>query len=95
MKADTSYTHISSDPTTCSGLPCIEGTRIRVIDIVALARRGRTPEEVLGSFEHLTLGQVHAALAYYHDHREEVDRQFDTERRRADEILREHPGLTR
>ena len=95
MTAGTSYTHISIDPATCSGLSCIEGTRIRVIDIVALVKRGRTPEEVLDSFDHLTLSQVHAALAYYYDHRDEVDRQFEDVRLRAEELVQQHPDLAR
>lgn len=34
--------------------------------------QGLTPDEVVRSLPHLTLGQVHAALAYYFDHRDEI-----------------------
>ncbi len=51
----------------------IAGTRIRVQDIYAHAELGgETPEQIVAIFPHLSLGQVHAALAYYFDHRDEV-----------------------
>ncbi len=37
-------------------------------------RLGQTPEEIVTGFPQLTLGDVHAALAYYFDHREEICR---------------------
>ena len=51
----------------------IAGTRVRVQDIYALAEvQGKTPDEIVRSLPHLTLGQVHGALSYYFDHRESV-----------------------
>jgi uncharacterized protein (DUF433 family) len=51
----------------------IAGTRVRVRDIYAQAEvRGRPPEEIIAALPHLTLGQVHAALAYYFDNREAI-----------------------
>ncbi len=68
------YPHIVATPETCAGLPRIEGTRITVNLIVQHVVRARqTPEEVLIAHPHLTLAQIHAALAYYFDHRAEVD----------------------
>jgi uncharacterized protein (DUF433 family) len=34
---------------------------------------GLTPEEIVAKIEHLTLAQIHAALAYYHANRDEID----------------------
>jgi uncharacterized protein (DUF433 family) len=51
----------------------IVGTRVRVQDIYVDSEvAGKTPEEIVASLPHLTLGQVHAALAYYFDHREKI-----------------------
>ncbi|MBL8827470.1 MAG: DUF433 domain-containing protein [Planctomycetaceae bacterium] len=51
----------------------IIGTRIQVQDVSCLAEReGATPDEIVAAFPHLTLGQVHAALAYYFDHRDAI-----------------------
>jgi len=65
--------HIDLTPGTCGGAPRIAGTRIRVSQIVLLIESGRSPDEIITSFPHLTLADVYAALAYYHDHRQLVD----------------------
>jgi uncharacterized protein (DUF433 family) len=65
-------------------------SRTRVIDIYACSElRGASPAEIVESFPHLTLAQVHAALSYICDHREEIIRQLNEEEergRRAREI---------
>jgi uncharacterized protein (DUF433 family) len=49
----------------------ITGTLTRVQDVYTLAEiHGLTPDEVVEQLPHLSLGQVHAALSYYFDHRE-------------------------
>ena len=51
----------------------IAGTRVRVRDIYAHAEvHGEGPEEIVAALPHLTLAQVHAALAYYFDNREAI-----------------------
>jgi uncharacterized protein (DUF433 family) len=56
------------------GEPRIDGTRIRVRDVVLVRDvQALTPEEIVASvYPHLSLAQVYAALAYYEDHREEI-----------------------
>jgi|SRR5580704_9823900 uncharacterized protein (DUF433 family) len=66
--------HVTATPGVCGGRPCIAGTRIRVWDVAVLAQSGQSPDEILASFPHLTLADVHAALAYYYDNREAIDR---------------------
>ena len=66
-------THIVTSPKIKGGDPCIEGTRIAVHRVVISAfRLDYSPEEIAEMYD-LTLGQVHAALSYYYDHREEID----------------------
>ena len=68
--------HIESNPAKCGGKPCLAGTRIRVWDIhVWHNLRGQSPEEVVAAFPQLSLADVYAALAYYLDHREEIQLQ--------------------
>jgi len=68
--------HIEVDPNKCGGKPCVAGTRIRVWDIhVWHNLRGQSPEQIISDFPQLSLADVHAALAYYFDHREEIQRQ--------------------
>lgn len=54
------------------GRPVIDGTRVRVHDVALWHRGGMSVEEMVDQFS-LTPGQVHAALSYYYDHREEIE----------------------
>jgi uncharacterized protein (DUF433 family) len=61
--------------TNRSGQPraYIAGTRVRVQDIYAMAElQGLAPDQIVAALPHLTLAQVHTALAYYFDHREAI-----------------------
>ena len=68
--------HIEITPGTCSGRPRVAGTRIRVANIVLWTEHGTSPDEIVASYPQLTLADVHAALAFYFDNREEMDRQI-------------------
>ena len=69
--------HITKTPGVCGGKACIAGHRIRVMDIVAShVHRGMKPSEILDEYPGITMADVFAALAYYHDHRDEVDADF-------------------
>jgi uncharacterized protein (DUF433 family) len=35
-----------------------------------------TPDEIVEAYPHLTLAQVHAALAYYWEHRDEIEQEI-------------------
>jgi hypothetical protein len=39
-------------------------------------RHGLSPEQIAREYPHITLSQVHAALAYFYDHRDEVLKQM-------------------
>jgi uncharacterized protein (DUF433 family) len=68
---------IESTPGVCGGKPCITGHRIRVQDIVAWYEfHGMTPDEIVAGYPQITLTDVHAALAYYHANRDEIQRQM-------------------
>jgi Protein of unknown function (DUF433) len=46
-----------------------------VHDVAIRTREGMRPENIAEMYE-LTLGEVHAALSYYHDHRDHIDREI-------------------
>lgn len=77
MAAKTLDQHIDCTPGIAGGKPRIAGRRITVQDIVLwYDRLGMTADEI--SSEHdLTLADVHAAMAYYFDHRVEIDQSID------------------
>jgi uncharacterized protein (DUF433 family) len=66
-------TLIDRDPAIRGGRPKIAGTGLTVRRIVGWYKMGMTPEEIALEYPHLTLAQVHAALAYYHANREEIE----------------------
>jgi uncharacterized protein (DUF433 family) len=87
--------HIEVDVQKCGGKPCIAGTRIRVWDIhVWHNLRGQAPEQIVAEFPQLTLADVHAALAYYFDHREEIQRQAKDDEEYVAKMKREQ-GVTK
>ena len=74
-----------------SGRPCIAGTRVRVMDIVGAYKAGVPDEQLQDYFSSrpLTLSEIHAALAYYYDHREEIDAAFAEDEELGQEAERE------
>ena len=76
-KPDTIIRHIVRDE---EGRAVIRGTRTRVSMIAIDAEHfGITPDEICDAYEHLTLGQVHAALSYYFDHIQEIRKEIQEE----------------
>ncbi len=77
--------HIEITPGVCGGKPRIAGHRIRVQDVVIWHERlGMSADEIASQYR-LTLGDVYAALAYYYDHREEIE----SDMRQEDHLLKE------
>jgi uncharacterized protein (DUF433 family) len=86
--------HIVQTPDTCSGKPRIAGTRIKVEQVVIWHERiGMSPEEILSLWPHLTLADVHAALTYYHDHRDEIERDLAEDERLFEELKAQQPSI--
>ena len=82
------YPHIEING---AGLAMIAGTPTRVLDVV-LDRLAYNwdADEIQRQHPHLTLGQIHSALAYYYDHEEEMDRLITEQMRQIDELLQPH-----
>ncbi len=65
--------HIEMTPRALGEKPCIAGHRITVQNIVIWHERiGNSADEIAATYD-LTLADVYAALAYYYDHRPEID----------------------
>lgn len=64
---------IEITPGVFGGKPCIAGHRIRVVDVAIWHERmGMSADEIASNYQ-LSLAEVHAALAYYFDHREQIE----------------------
>jgi len=67
---------IVSDPKVRSGRPVVAGTGICVSDIAAaMIFQQQEPDEIALGFK-LSLAQVYAALAYYFEHKAEIDEEI-------------------
>ena len=76
----TDIKHIVRTPDIYGGKPCIEGHRISVHDIAESHRLGLTPEQIVSEhYPTLSLTQVYAALLYYYEHKDEIDRDISGE----------------
>jgi len=85
--AETSYRHIVLDD---NGVPVIAGANTKVSELIAeIQAHGLSPEELCYQLPHLSLGQIYSALAYYWDHKEEVDRDLERRAKLADDLRRE------
>lgn len=68
--AKTRYEHIALK----DNVPIIAGTTMKVIELVAEKMAyGWSPEELHFQHPYLSLGQIHSALAYYWDHKSELE----------------------
>jgi len=72
------------------GQPRIAGTGVTVRRIVGWYKLGLNPEEIADRIGHLTLAQVHAALAYYHANRDEIEADLATEEAEAEALEQQH-----
>ena len=85
--------HIEATPGVCGGKPRIAGHRIRVQDIVAQHEDlGRCPDEIVDAFPGITLADVHAALAYYFDHREAIRNDLAEDEAFVAEFMKQYPS---
>ena len=54
---------------------------------------GLIPEEIVRKFGHLSLAQIHAALAYYYANQAEIDADLEDETRQTEALERQHRRL--
>ena len=79
--------YIVKTPGVCSGQPRVAGTRIKVKHIYTwVERSGMSPAQVVAEYPHLTMAQVHAALAYYWSHPDEIQQDIDNEEKLVAEL---------
>ncbi|WP_413161567.1 DUF433 domain-containing protein [Capilliphycus salinus ALCB114379] len=87
-----SLNYIEITPGVCGGRPRISGRRITVADIAVMyTKMGYSLEEIAGKYD-LTLASVYAAMAYYFEHREEIDRRLKEDAEFVEEFQQQHPS---
>ena len=83
-------TLIVQSPEIRGGRPRIAGTGVTVRRIVGWYKLGLSPEEIARRVGHLSLAQVHAALAYYHANREAIEADIAAEEAEYERLEQEH-----
>jgi uncharacterized protein (DUF433 family) len=77
-------THIEIEE---DGVAWIDDTNVKVIEIVVdKLAHGSSAEEMHFQYPHLSLAQIHAALAYYYDHQTELEAEIERRSREANEL---------
>ena len=72
----------------------IAGHRVRVVDIVNMHEdQGWSPAEIVEQIPTITLADVYAALAYYHDNRDEIERWIAEDEAFVERMRRASPSL--
>lgn len=75
MSATDPLAHIRLDD---QGKAWIDDTKMKVLELVLdHVAYGWSAEEIYEQYRHLSLGQIHSALAYYYDHQKEIDVQIE------------------
>ena len=92
MLSETRYEHIILNE---ARMPMIAGTTMKVVELVLdhLAY-GWSPEELHFQHPGLTLGQIHSALAYYWDHKAELDRDIEQRLQVVDQLQQTMPSTS-
>ena len=68
------YAYITRLEDVRGGNPIVAGTRVGVHDVIGLLQNGETVDTIVSRcFPNITRAQVYECLAYYEDHRGEID----------------------
>lgn len=84
--------HIEITPGVMGGKPRIAGHRISVQNVVIWHNEMGYSVEKIAEDYNLSLADVYAALAYYHDHKEEVDRSIVEGEKFVEEMKKQYPS---
>ena len=92
MPIATGSAHLTADAETRYGRVRIAGTRITVDDVALMhLRLGLSLEQIVGKYQ-LDPAAVHASMAYYYDHKDEVDRRIAEDESYFDAFRRQNPS---
>jgi uncharacterized protein (DUF433 family) len=87
---ETGYEHVTLDN---DRVPILSGTNLKVVELVIeQLAHGWSAEEIHFQHPYLTLGQIYSALAYYWDHKAELDLDIERRVRAVDQARRAAPA---
>lgn len=78
------HSHVEFDE---EGVPFIQGTTMKVIELVQAQRaHGWSPEELSFQYPYLSMARVHSALAYYWENKAALDSEIERRTRVVDNL---------
>ena len=86
----TEHPYVVKVTEVCGGRPIIKGTRTPVQAIVEYYRLGMDTYEILTELPYITEAQLHDALSYFYDHKEEVEAGIEADH----QFIRQHEKET-
>ena len=90
----TKHPYITRNKKLRGGVPVISGTGVRVLDIVIRYEiMGQSPEDIIVALPQINLPQVHDALSYYHEHKNEIDSAWKAAIRDTEGMKKEHASI--
>ena len=93
MQASTLEQHIVRTPEIVGGKPRLAGRRITVQNIVIWHERMGYGVDEIAMLYTLSLSEIYSALAYYYDHKEEIDRSIAASESFVEEMRQRTPSL--
>ncbi len=90
MSVELAYPHIVKETDRPAHLERHPRTRVAMI-VADYVWRGRSAEEIARQNAYLTPAEVHAAMTYYFDHREEIEDELISEYRNVEDWKKTHP----
>ncbi|MGH2354325.1 MAG: DUF433 domain-containing protein [Chloroflexota bacterium] len=103
VEVQTEYPHIVRRAGVRGGRPIVQGTRLPVSQIAVACQLGDSVNDLVETYPDLSPAAVHSALAYYWDHKAEIDAEIEANRpervfaelRRNPNLVEEQPGVFR
>jgi uncharacterized protein (DUF433 family) len=93
METTTLDRYIEITPGILGGKPRIAGHRIRVQDVAVWHEHlGMSVDEIANQYD-LKLSEIHAALAYYFDHVDEINEHIRKDDEFVEEMRKKYPSL--
>src|ERR1019366_4029911 len=86
----TTYAHVENDE---GGVPYIAGTRTKVIEVILdHIAWGLDADQIHKQHPHLSIASIHSALAYFYDHKPQIENEIKSEMAQVDAFFASRPS---
>ena len=93
LQTKTEHPYVEINSKICNGSPVVAGTRVRIVDIaIEYEYLNHSPDEIINAHPHLKLEQVHDALSYYYEHRDEMDKKIKEDKQFIEKLIETQKG---